>query len=424
MECAARTRSGKPLTVVVDQIPVTLGRDNFYLTTLRDMTAQRQAEAVLREREQTLGILLATAAQGILSVDTQGQILTANRAVEAMFGWESGALVGQPLEVLLPTHLRHGHVAKRAAYLAAPHARPMGTGRDLVGQRKDGTTIAVEVSLSYVATPTGGVTFAFISDITARKTADLALREQAAQLAQRTRQLGRLTAELTLAEQRAREQLSKTLHDGLQQLLFSSTITLDRARKRLKGDAVTGKLLATVRQDLDDAVACARSLALELFPRALHDGGLVPAIQWLASWMRERYGLAVELRIDASISVQRKEARILLFESIRELLFNAVKHAKVDRVDVVVARDNGSDVRVEVTDCGVGFDPTALADRGDLHHVGTGLLTIQERLLVLGGRMEVNSVPGNGTRFCLTLPCSEATNLQLGSAGGEQVTDA
>src|SRR5215470_11714547 len=104
-------------------------------------------------------------------------------------------------------------------------------GMDFVGQRKDGSTFPSEVSLNHVATADGGHAIAFVTDISARKRNEEALQRSHAELERRTLQLSRLASQLTLAEQHAREQLAKTLHDGLQQLLFSAGMTLDRAVK-------------------------------------------------------------------------------------------------------------------------------------------------------------------------------------------------
>ena len=107
-------------------------------------------------------------------------------------------------------------------------------GRDLqlVGQRKDGSTFPIEVSLNHVATAGGGRAIAFVTDITERKRAEAALQERTAELEHRTAQLSRLASDLTLAEQHAREQIAKTLHDGLQQLLVSAALNLDQQLKR------------------------------------------------------------------------------------------------------------------------------------------------------------------------------------------------
>src|SRR5262249_58308349 len=87
----------------------------------------------------------------------------------------------------------------------------------------------IELSLNRVATPDGGHAIAFVTDISARKQAEAALRRSHAELERRTLQLRRLASDLTLAEQHARAELAKTLHDGLQQLLFIAGMTLDRA---------------------------------------------------------------------------------------------------------------------------------------------------------------------------------------------------
>jgi PAS domain S-box-containing protein len=87
---------------------------------------------------------LETATQGIVSVDANGLIVTANRALETMFGWAPGELIGQSIEQLLPRAARDMHVKHRSAYYAAPRPRLMGRGLDLVGTRKDGSTFPIE----------------------------------------------------------------------------------------------------------------------------------------------------------------------------------------------------------------------------------------------------------------------------------------
>src|SRR5262249_15002821 len=121
-----------------------------------DVTERRRAEEALQvrrdeERDRTLQLLLETAPLGILSVDAQGVIVTANRALETMFGGRSGELTRQSVDQLLPRAFQDRHAAHRGAYFATPRPRYMGGGLDLVGQRKDGSTFAVEVSLNHVS---------------------------------------------------------------------------------------------------------------------------------------------------------------------------------------------------------------------------------------------------------------------------------
>ena len=107
-----------------------------------------------------------------------------------------------------------------------------GGGSTSSAQRKDGSTFPIEVSLNHVATPGGGHAFAFVTDITERQRAAAALQERTIELEYRTTQLSRMASDLTLAEHHAREQIARTLHDGLQQLLVIAALNLDQQLKR------------------------------------------------------------------------------------------------------------------------------------------------------------------------------------------------
>jgi PAS domain S-box-containing protein len=379
-----------------------------------DVTAHRRAEEALQarrdeERDRELQMLLETATQGIVSVDAQATIVTANRALEAMFGWAPGELVGQSIERLVPPSLRDAHVQHRIGYFAAPGSRQMGVKVEIFGQRKDGSTFPLEVSLNHVATARGGHTIAFVTDITERKRAEAALQERTVELEHRTAQLSRLASDLTLAEQHAREQLAKTLHDGLQQLLVGAALNLERhvTREAQRG-AGPDELLVRAKGHLDEASAAARSLSLELFPPALHGSGFPAALTWLAERTRNQYGLVVQVSADPLANSDRKDVRTLLFESVRELLFNAVKHAQVDRVTIDLSLDQDDALSITVADQGIGFDPAGLVERGKAGKAGWGLFSIRERLTLLGGRFDIESAPGQGTRFRLVAPRGEA----------------
>src|SRR6185436_6631169 len=198
-----------------------------------DITERRRADEALQarrdeERDRELRLLLETATQGIVSVDARGTIVMANHALEWMFGWGRGELIGQSLERLLPASLRDAHVRHRTEYFAAARPGPMGVDMDLVGQRQDGSTFPIEVILNHVDTPGGGRALAFVTDVTARKRAATVIRDRTRELEHRTEQLSRLASDLTLAEQHAREGLAKTLHDGLQQMLVSAALNVER----------------------------------------------------------------------------------------------------------------------------------------------------------------------------------------------------
>lgn len=383
-----------------------------------DITARKRIEGALRESQEqrhdlveTMQLLLETAAQGILSIDEAGRIVSANRAVETMFGYGRDTLIGREVEQLVPDGVRGVHAAHRAAYWRSPAPRPMGRGRDLVARRADGSTFPVEVSLNFVVTNGGGRAVAFITDISDRKAAEstlaqtnAALQERARALEQQTRQLRRMASDLTLADQRAREALARTLHDHLQQLLFSTKLRIDRLERSLAGSAaVPPGTFGPVRAEIDEAIDAARSLAVDIYPPVLQRHGLPAALAWLATWMQEKHGLTVTLSADPAADVDDRDTRTLLFESVRELLFDVVKHAGVTDAAVEVSTRPDGTLHITVRDDGVGFDPTSVL-AGNGRGSGLGLVRIREHVASLGGVFEIDSARGRGARFRLQVP--------------------
>jgi PAS domain S-box-containing protein len=353
-----------------------------------DVTERRLAEESLKarrdeEHDRQMRLLLETAAQGIVLLDSSGAILTSNRAIESMFGWTPGELIGQPIERLVP--------------VSRPHA-------DVVARRKDGSTFPIELSVNHVATSEGGRTIAFVTDVTERRRAAAALQERTSELERRTAQLSQLASDLTLAEQHAREELAKTVHDGLQQLLAVAATHLALHIRRDSQTGVPAELLTQAKSELDEAIDAARSLSFELHPPLLHGSGLPAALAWLAQWTHQKYGLEVEISADPLADSTRKDIRTLLFESVRELLFNVFKHAQVSRVTVDLTLDANDMLCITVADEGIGFDPVSVVERAKAGQVGWGLFSIRERLTLLGGRFDIESTPGQGTRFRLIAP--------------------
>jgi CheY-like chemotaxis protein len=162
--------------------------------------------------------------------------------------------------------------------------------------------------------------------------------------------------------------------------------------------------VSEAKQQLDEAITAARSLNFELFPPVLQQAGLPAALAWLANWMQDKYKVEVVLVADPRADSGRKDVRTLLFESVRELLFNAVKHAQADRIELELALTGDDQLCISVSDQGIGFDPAALHTRSMAGQVGWGLFSIRERLTLLNGRFEIESSPGSGTRVQLVAP--------------------
>jgi len=217
-------------------------------------------------------------------------------------------------------------------------------------------------------------------------------------------QLRRLASELSLAEDRERRRLAADLHDHIGQNLAAARIGLSELAA--SDDTVKASpTLDRIGQLLAETVRATRSLTFQLSPPVLHELGLEAAVAWLVEDIRERYGIAATLRDDGSPKPLDDNLRATLFRAVRELIVNAGKHAKAHHIRVSIERID-SHIRVSVEDDGAGFDVAAVERRrGGL--TGFGLFSIRERLAYLGGRMEVWSEVGHGTRVCLSAPLKE-----------------
>jgi len=220
-------------------------------------------------------------------------------------------------------------------------------------------------------------------------------------LEQRTTQLRSLAAELSQAEERERRRLAQAMHDHLQQLLVAAKLQV----QRLSGDTspeTNQEVITLIQQILTESIEATRSLTFELSPPVLYDRGLGQALEWLGDWMQAKHGLLVTVEADEQADMLSQEVRILLFQATRELLFNVVKHAHVNKAGVRLCQTAG-EVRIVVADQGVGFD---LQQKFSGHGSsgGFGLFSIRERLELVGGKMEVDTAPGSGSRFTLTVP--------------------
>jgi PAS domain S-box-containing protein len=239
-----------------------------------------------------------------------------------------------------------------------------------------------------------------LEDITEQVRAQQELVALNEALSGQARQLRRLAQELTLAEHRERQRLAQILHDHLQQLLVAAKLHCTPLRN--SSDEVVCRAASEVSDLIREALAASRSLTAELSPPILCESGLVGALQWLARWMREKHGLEVQVTFDDQPACLPQDVLILLFQAVRELLFNVTKHAKVDTARVRIGRDDDQ-IRIVVADKGVGFDPSTVLGESPLSS-GFGLLSVRERLSHLGGRLEIDSAPGQGCQFTLWVP--------------------
>jgi PAS domain S-box-containing protein len=267
----------------------------------------------------------------------------------------------------------------------------------------------LQVRLEAVVSPEKQECRVVMVDITDHKKALELNRLLNAELEQRVRQrtatIRKLATELTLAEQRERSRLSHVLHDHLQQLIIGAIYLLQGVQNQVPPKEQ--KRIKKVKKILAQSADVARDLAVELSPPVLRNEGLTAVLSWLGQWMRENHGLTVKVQSSPEQTPLPEELSVIVFQVVRELLFNVIKHAEVKSATVTMERLNGQLI-VVVSDNGVGFDPAA-HQSSDLSPDGFGLFATRERLALLNGLMEIDSAPKQGSRITLRVPLTRST---------------
>jgi PAS domain S-box-containing protein len=238
-------------------------------------------------------------------------------------------------------------------------------------------------------------------DITERKRFEIQLLEY-------QKQLQSLASQLTITEERERRRLSVWLHDEISQTLAFAKIKLSLLKDSLAGDS--NNQVGEIIQLIEDTIGETRSLTFELSPPVLYELGFEQAVEWLVEDFQKRHDIPIDL-VKEKVSISINDSlKGILFQCLRELLANIVKHSSATEVSISLSGDSEL-IRVTVEDNGIGFNPDNVSER---HYDDSrfGLFSIRERLKYCGGFLEIDSKPGNGTRILLFVPISSKSRLQ------------
>ncbi|MCA1787121.1 MAG: response regulator, partial [Desulfobacteraceae bacterium] len=227
------------------------------------------------------------------------------------------------------------------------------------------------------------------------------VRERTAKIQNQTQRMRDLANKLGQVEQKERNRLAAVLHDHIQPLVVGARMHLWDIHR--KNDITAAHKIEGI---LEETLAELRSLTLDLSPSAILNDGLAGGVNWLVNYMKKKFDFTLKSRVDETIDPISENTCFLLFQCIKELLFNVVKHAGEKQATISIERTPDQQTKIIVSDNGNGFEPDTI-DKTQNGTTSLGLFSIEERLKDIGGRMKIASTPGQGTTVTLTAPAEK-----------------
>jgi PAS domain S-box/PAS domain S-box len=433
LELAGLRHDGTEFPAEISLTPVQGPAGRIVMATVVDITARKQIETALAESEGRFRAVLEASPNAVVAIDESGLVVYANPQVAATFGFDVAELIGQPVEMLLPSRVWERHVDQRREFMEEPTARPMGIGLDLSGRRANGSEFPVEISLSPVRTADGILAFATVVDITARKS----LQQELLQ-AQKMESIGRLAGGI-----------AHDFNNMLSAIRGHVDILLDDVS--VAGGAIDSTEVHASLEAIRDASERAASLTAQLLafsrqqvlqPQVLDVQAVVAGLDPM---LRRLIGERVQLTtvIDPATGTLRGDPG-----QFDQILLNLVVNARdavsdggeivIEAGNATIAPDDavehfdvppGEYVVVSVSDNGSGIDhatrehifepffTTKAVGKG----TGLGLATIYGIVRQSGGHIWLYSEPGMGTTFKLFFPrVDEVVDAPVRTVGGVQ----
>ncbi|HEV8538891.1 MAG TPA: PAS domain S-box protein [Bacteroidota bacterium] len=342
---------------------------------------KRQHSRAMRISEAKFRRLTEATFEGIV-IHNSGIILDVNPSVTTMFGYRHSELIGKNIVAF---------VAPGSKELVEERIYSMSeVAYEAIGIRKDGTRIVVEIIGKPLPFNGRKAQVVAIRDITERKFVE-------GQLIANREQLRLLAAELSATEERERRRMAAYLHDAIGQALALCRLKLGKPDEILSGDD-----LNDIRTHINRAIENTQSLTFDLSPPILYELSFEDAIEWLTEQMSNDHKLPIYFHTEHEITSMDHGTRILLFNAVRELLFNIVKHAQAHSAKVSIEATEPQ-ISISVKDDGRGFDVAQMNNHTG-RSGGFGLFNIRERVMHLGGCFAVNSEPGQGTKVVISVP--------------------
>ncbi len=388
------------LDFVVDLAVLGVGIFAFVRQGMLADAREALAQAALDATQARLAAVVDSAMDAIITVDESQTMILFNRAAEGMFRCRREDALGQPLDTLLPARFRaahRGHIERFGR--TGETSRRMGERQVLWGLRADtGDEFPLEASISQVVEAGNRYYTVILRDITRRREyEEVGQRRQA--------ELREWSARVLEAREEEKTMIARDLHDELGQLLTALKMDVAWMRERLPAaDGELGAKASGMSDLLDRTVGSMRRISADLRPLMLDDLGLADAAAWLADDFAERSGVDCRLEVarDGTLEGLDKPVATAVYRVLQESLTNIARHAQARHAWVVLARDAGG-IHLDIEDDGRGIPQDRIAGAQSL-----GLKGMRERVLYLGGSVEIGPALRGGTRVSARIPLAGA----------------
>jgi PAS domain S-box-containing protein len=422
LELPALRKDGEQIHIELSLSPIgpaddTNGARRFVLALIREVTRRHRAEEELRRSEERCRLLVESVKDyAIFMLDPRGRVASWNEGAHRIKGYHREEILGRDFSVFYPQEDRERGKPQWELEVAQEKGTYEEEGWRL---RKDGSRFWASVLITALRDESGALRgFSKVTrDVTARKQAEEEARrlneileeqvaERTAELIDRERRLKELVSKLVTAQEEERRRVAYEVHDGLTQVATATHQHLQIfASDHPPGSTVGEGELELVLGLARETVREARRIIEGLRPTALDDFGLAVAVRQLVEKV-ESEGLNIvyeealgEERLPSKVETQ-------LYRVTQEALTNIQKHAQATQAHITLIRQSGK-VRLKVRDEGEGFDPeAAFSYSGDGRGYGerVGLSSMQERIALLGGQLEIMGTPGQGTSVVAEVP--------------------
>lgn len=363
------------------------GTQTYFTALLHDLSELRRMSSTIDQLNRRLRSLFERVPVAVWIAEDE-RVVFANPAIAQLTGFDDpSALLGRSIyEFLSPPS--HQIIQRHLRGLGDEDSASVLPG---VVQRADGTLREVELLVGALPDGDRRIVQMVLNDVSQRK------REKE-DLVRSRHAFRELSANLVEAREEEHQRIARELHDELGQKLTALKLEVTSCMRDYPNIMVAERAQGMLDL-LDDTVAAARRISMDLRPLMLDDLGLVDAIDWLARDFERRSHVAVALHLGEGLGALPPRTVTALYRIVQEALTNIARHARASRASITLER-KGQDLRLVVQDNGMGY-PKDL----QVHRAGSfGLLGIRERVLMLGGRLSLSEAKGGGSRLAVRVP--------------------